>query len=99
MAKQIVWTAIAQSDRQQLFEYWNNRNKSSIYSKKLNALFISSLNLIAIKPYIGRRTSMNNVRVKVVKDYFLFYEFTEKANCCINHLGLSPEPTKTFLYH
>jgi hypothetical protein len=39
MVKQIRWTEGAQFDRKEIFQYWNARNKTNNYSKKLNQLF------------------------------------------------------------
>lgn len=77
MVRQIVWTLNAQEDRRRIFKYWNNRNKSTIYSKKLNMLFIENLKLVGKRPYIGKRTDKDNVRAKIVKDYMIFYEITD----------------------
>ena len=76
MAKQIIWTERAQKERIAIFIFFNNRNKSSVYSKKLNELIKESLILISKHPLIGKRTNKENVRVKVLKDYLIFYEIT-----------------------
>ena len=76
MVRQIIWTVRAQKDRIAIFTYWNNRNKSFIYSKKLNELFKESLKLISKHPLIGKLTDKENVRVKVLKDYLIIYEIT-----------------------
>jgi toxin YoeB len=76
MARQIVWTFQAQDDRKRIFQYWNDRNKSNLYSKKLNRLFTDSLKLVCKRPLIGKRTAIPNVRAKIVRDYMLFYEIT-----------------------
>jgi len=80
MAKRkINWTEKANFERKEILEYWVNRNKSKIYSIKLNKLFIESVKLIAQFPTIGRKTDFDeNVRLKIVRDYLLFYEFDEK---------------------
>lgn len=77
MAKRIVWTDKAQSDRFSIFEYWNNRNKSKLYSKKLNNLINESLILVSKHPLIGKRTDVENVRVKLLRDYLIVYEEAE----------------------
>jgi toxin YoeB len=74
MARQITWTLKAQLDRLQIFSYWNNRNKSNRYSKKLNDLIKITLKLIAKYPGIGKSTDIKNIRVKVLKDYLIIYE-------------------------
>jgi len=80
MAKRkINWTEKANFERKEILEYWINRNKSKTYSLKLNKLFIESLKLVAQFPTIGRKTDFDeNVRLKIVRDYLLFYEFDEK---------------------
>lgn len=74
MAKKIIWSIKAQNDRINIFTYWNNRNKSNTYSKKLNQLFIESIKILALHPNIGKQTDVNNVRIKIVRDYFIIYE-------------------------
>jgi addiction module RelE/StbE family toxin len=77
MAKQIIWTYRAQQDRIEILRYWRNRNKSTVYSKNLNLLFKKAILLIAVHPNIGRSTNMAGVRVKLVRDYLIFYEVND----------------------
>lgn len=74
MAKQIVWTNKAKNELIDILQYWNNRNKSNIFSIKLNDLIEEQLNLIAEFPNIGRKTDVENVCVKVIQKYLLYYE-------------------------
>jgi addiction module RelE/StbE family toxin len=76
MARQIIWTQKAQRDRLEIFSFWNSRNKSVIYSKKLNELFKESLLLICKYPLIGMLTNKEDVRIKVLRDYLIIYEIT-----------------------
>lgn len=78
MVKQIIWSKRAQTDRREIFEYWNKRNKSNLYSKKLNKLFLEAVRLIAEYPEIGKLTDNKNVRIKIVKDYFIIYEIDKE---------------------
>ena len=77
MVKQVVWSLRAQNDRKQILNYWRLRNKSNTYSKKLNQLFKNSIQIIKDFPQIGKSTDDPNTRIKIVKDYLLFYEETE----------------------
>jgi toxin YoeB len=79
MAKRIVWTDKAQSDRFSIFEYWNNRNKSKQYSKKLNSLINETLTVVSKHPLVGKRTDIENVRAKLLRDYLIVYEETENV--------------------
>ncbi|MCK9638536.1 MAG: type II toxin-antitoxin system RelE/ParE family toxin [Prolixibacteraceae bacterium] len=76
MARQLIWTERAQKERIEIFSFWNIRNKSVIYSKKLNEFIKESLALISKYPLIGRLTNKENVRVKVLKEYLIIYEIT-----------------------
>lgn len=78
MAKRkIVWTHKANIERREILEYWINKNKSKIYSIKLNKLIIESLKILSEYPNIGRETSDKNTRVRIVRDYLVFYEVTK----------------------
>jgi len=83
MAKKLVWSYRAQSDRKEIFQYWNKRNKSKTYSRKLNALFNEAAVLIAKYPELGTLTDEGRIRVKVVNDYLMFYEEFEKEKILI----------------
>jgi len=77
MVRQIIWTERAQKERIEILTFWNNRNKSVVYSKKLNALLKESLQLICKYPLIGKLTNKDNVRIKIVNDYLIIYEITK----------------------
>ena len=79
MARQIIWTNSAQSERREILEYWIKRNKSKIFSRKLNKLIETALREISKNPLIGRKTDILNVRVKIVRDYLIFYEISPKT--------------------
>lgn len=74
MVRQIIWSLRAQADRKEILIYWNNRNKSNTYSKKLNQLFKEAIKLIGQFPQIGRPTDIENIRIKIVRDYLIVYE-------------------------
>lgn len=78
MAKRkIIWTQKANIERKEILEYWILRNKSKTFSIKLNKLIIDTSYLLAEHPTIGRKTSFKDVRVKIIRDYLIFYEFSK----------------------
>lgn len=77
MAKQVVWSHSAQRERKEILEYWRLRNKSNTYSKKLDQLFKDSIKIITDFPQIGKSTDDTNTRIKIIRDYLIFYEETE----------------------
>jgi plasmid stabilization system protein ParE len=76
MAKQIIWSKIAQENRITILDFWNKRNASNNYSKKLNQIFKDSVALISKYPTIGKRTVYNDIRIKIVGHYFTTYRIT-----------------------
>jgi hypothetical protein len=58
----VFWTAAAVKQRNQVFKYWNNRNKSIRYSKRLKAEIRYLTGQLKIHPELGRATDFKNVR-------------------------------------
>lgn len=78
MAKRkIIWTLKAQIERKEILEYWILRNKSKIFSIKLNKLIKHTLQILSEHPTLGRKTNSPNIRVKIVHNYLVFYEFSD----------------------
>ena len=94
MAKQIIWSLKAQKDKEEIFKYWSERNKSNRYSKKLNQLFKEAILLLRTHPYIGRPTDDAPVRIKIVKEYLLIYEVTETSINILSICDGRQNPTK-----
>ncbi len=79
MVKRVVWSEDAYLDKVEIFSYWNNRNKSNLYSRKLNKLFKDTIKLILKNPSIGRKTNIEIVKRVIARDYFIIYEESETA--------------------
>lgn len=94
MAKRVIWSMPAQQDRKNIFEYWNERNKSKSYSIKLNEVLKTSVKFISAHPNIGRKTDFKNVRLKVIRDYNLFYEITNDSVNILRVWDYRREPNK-----
>ena len=77
MAKQIIWSSRAHTDRIHILQYWIERNKSKTYARKLNRLFKEATQLISNHPKVGKKTDVEHIRIKIVRDYFMIYEETE----------------------
>ncbi len=95
MAKrQVIWSITAHQDRLKILEYWTNRNKNKDYSRKLYTLFNSAIELLSIRPNIGRPTDEKGVRLKVVRDYFIVYEDTGKQLNILSIWDTRQDPIK-----
>lgn len=79
MAKRVVWSLRAQSDRQAILEYWHAKNGTKTYSNKLAAEFRETVRYIAEHNYIGVATDEEHVRIAVCGHYLMFYELKEEA--------------------
>lgn len=79
MARKVIWSPLAQQKRKEILEFWIEKTQSKNYSIKLNNLFKESTKLLSDHPNIGRKTDINGVRVKIVRDYLLFYEFSDSS--------------------
>ena len=95
MVEKVIWSSQAKNELFDILDYWKNRNKSVGYSQKLYQLIQNQIDLIKLFPNIGRKTSFENVRVKVIKDYMLFYEIRE-VNLYILTIKSSKQNPKNF---
>lgn len=76
--KKIIWTEIAFKQRNTIFEYWNDRNKSKNYSKKLNTKIKEQTALLKSFPEIGVVTTFLKTRVIYLGYYSILYQILEK---------------------
>lgn len=72
----IVWAPNALQSKKAIFTYWNNRNKSNNYSKKLNQIFQEALILVSNFDEIGKPTHLKNIRLKITGHFELIYEIS-----------------------
>jgi plasmid stabilization system protein ParE len=78
MAKyKIDWSIEARMDLIDILEYYNKRNKSSLYSKKLNSKINKSTKLISKNPLIGLQSEIESVRALITGDYQIIYELSD----------------------
>lgn len=61
MAKQIIWSRLAHTDRLHILEYWIKRNRSATYSKRLNQIFEHTAALIGKYPKLGKQTEIEGI--------------------------------------
>jgi hypothetical protein len=76
-ARIIVWTSFARESRTSIFSYWNKRNKSKKYSKKLNILFQESLQQLIIFPENSIKSKNQNIRLKISSHFEIIYSISD----------------------
>lgn len=75
--RKIVWTSFARESRAAIFLYWNNRNKSNDYSKKLNVLFQESLKQLIFFPESSIKSNNQNIRLKIASHFEIVYSISD----------------------
>ncbi len=79
MARKIIWSERAGFDKDRILRYWLYHNQSKSYPIKLNKLFHQAARQLSKQPLIGRKTSVEGVRSKLVREYLIFYKHSEKT--------------------
>ncbi|MDT0646828.1 type II toxin-antitoxin system RelE/ParE family toxin [Zunongwangia sp. F260] len=75
----ISWTPSAVKQRNQIFDYWNRRNQSLNYSRKLNTLVKDRIQILKKNPEIGVKTNFENTRALSLGHYNILYKiYTSK---------------------
>lgn len=94
MVKRIVWLKEALDNKFDILNYWVNRNKSNIYSKKLNKLLRDTTKAIQRFPTLGRETKRKDVKSIQIKDYVIFYRETNDTIFILHIWDGRQDPTK-----
>lgn len=76
--RKIIWTIEALLTKKELFKYWNFRNKSTLYSIKLELIFKEKLKQVAQYPEASIVIS-DNLRMVLIRDYYLVFNFNQQT--------------------
>jgi plasmid stabilization system protein ParE len=76
MVRRLIWSVEARNSRKNIFEYWNNRNKSKLYSRKLNFLFNINLKIATQLPEFGKPTFREDSKFIIVSHFEIIYKIT-----------------------
>lgn len=75
MAELIVfWTETAIRQRNYIFEYWIERNKSNTYANKLKGKIKERTELLKQNPELGKETDFKNTRAVSLGHYSILYQ-------------------------
>jgi len=78
MAKRkIVWSNRAKIRLYAILDFYIKRNKSKVYSIKLQKLISKEVNLLLKQPDLGLKTSEETTRGLIIQDYIVYYEITD----------------------
>ncbi|UPQ78410.1 type II toxin-antitoxin system RelE/ParE family toxin [Flavobacterium azooxidireducens] len=77
MVRRLIWSIEARTSRKNIFDYWNNRNKSKVYSNKLNQLFKENLLIVTKLPDFGNPTKNDDIKFIIVSHFEIIYKITD----------------------
>lgn len=76
MAIRIIWTNTAVNQRRKILNYWNKRNKSKTYSRKLVSEIAQRVKFLINNPEIYIKTNFPEIRTSTLGHYNIFYKKT-----------------------
>jgi plasmid stabilization system protein ParE len=74
----VDWSIEARLDLIDILDFYINRNKSNVYSIKLNAKLNKSIKLLSKNPFLGTPTDYDSVRALITSDYQIIYEIFDQ---------------------
>ena len=74
MNRPIIWSEASRKDLLKIKDFYNERNKTNTYSKKLIRVFRRSAKFISKFPYNSFETEDSNIRGFHILDYTIYYE-------------------------
>ena len=78
MAKRkIVWSNRSRIRLYAILDFYIVRNKSIVYSIKLQKLISKEVNLLLKQPDLGLKTSEDSTRGLIIENYIVYYEITD----------------------
>ena len=78
MAKcKIIWSNRAIKRLYGILEFYDQRNKSKTYSKKLHQLLQKQVKVLTKFPEIGLKTTEETTKGLIIEDYIIYYQITE----------------------
>ena len=75
----VIWSNRAKIKRFEILSFYNSRNKSNKFSKKLNQRINREIKLLTKSPNIGIKTDIENVRGLIIDNIVLYYEITQNT--------------------
>ena len=76
--KIIIWSETAVRQRRGIFQYWNNRNKSTNYTNRLRKLINERINLIQSNPEAYLNSGFNENHVTIIEHFCLYYKILQE---------------------
>ena len=92
MALNILYSPQFANSLEEILTYFDKRNGSNVYSKKLIHLILQKLSLLSTMPEIGRRTNFPTVRILFIEQYGVEYQIRENSILVIDIFSCKTNP-------
>ena len=69
----VIWSFKAKIQRNEILKYWNKRNKSTRFSKKLTLKIKQQTNQLKLQPNLGKKIVGTDKRILIFGNYSLIY--------------------------
>jgi plasmid stabilization system protein ParE len=94
----VFWTETAINLRNHVFEYWNDRNKSTEYSKRLRLKINNRIETLKKQPKSGKQTDFKDVRIVSLGHYSILYKFDETKITIVAFWDNRQDPKKLLIF-
>lgn len=92
MALEIIYSPQFLNSLESILEFFDERNGSNSFSKKLFKMIHKQIKLLKSMPEIGRRTDFPGVRILFVERFGIEYQIREKFILIINIYSCETNP-------
>ena len=75
--RKIIWSNRARIRLYAILDFYIVRNKSKVYSIKLQKLISKEINLLLKQPDLGLKTSEDTTRGLIIENYIVYYEISD----------------------
>ncbi len=92
--KKLIWSKVARQRLVEVLEFFNNRNRSNNYSKKLYKNIQVALKRVCNQSLIGRQSEKKGIHFIIVSDYLIFYKITNNVIEVVTFWDTRQDPAK-----
>lgn len=94
MDLEIIYSPQFADNLEAILRYFDERNGSDVYSRKLFGMIHKQIQMLATFPEIGRQTTFPNVRVLFVESYGIEYQIRNNAILIVDIFSCKTDPAK-----
>ena len=76
--RKLIWSQNAKIKLFEILDFFNDRNKSNKYSKKLYQKITKGVSILIKYPESGTKSDFESIRGLIIDNYIIFYELTEE---------------------